>query len=100
MEEQEIPIVIHNNENLKKLIEKRILKRKEINLLILKKNDCYSNETSFETIDDLDEAFMEDTERQKQFWEIISKLIEAYKEDDYNTFDFSYTHLKSNYNIN
>jgi len=90
MEEQDMPIVIHNNQNLEKLIEKKMIKREESNLLFLKKNTWYSNEISFETIDDLDGNFMEDKERQKQFWEIISKLIKIYKEENYNTFDFSY----------
>lgn len=90
MEEQEIPKVIHNNKKLEKLIEKKMIKREESNLLFLKKDTWYSNETFFETIDDLDENFMEDKERQKQFWEIISKLIVIYKKDNYDTFDFSY----------
>jgi len=37
MEEQDMPVVIHNNQNLEKLIEKRIINREESNLLFLKK---------------------------------------------------------------
>jgi len=38
MEEQEVPVAIHNNENLEKLIKKRIIKREESNSLFLKKD--------------------------------------------------------------
>ena len=47
----EIPIVIYNNKNIKELVEKRLIKREEVNLFFLNKDTWLNNETAIETLD-------------------------------------------------